>query len=261
VPEHFDGAERTGPVRIVVVYPGLMGTYGDGGNAVALRARCTRRGIDASIVAVHAPDPVPRDADLYLLGGSENASQAMASTLLRTEGGLRAAVGNGATIVGICGGYQILGESVTDADGVVVEGLGLLDVRSGPLATRAVGDIAVRVAAPDGGAPHVLVGFENHAFGTVLGPAATALGSVERGVGNGLPSTHERARTEGAVQGRVLGTYLHGPLLAVNPALADHLLAPIVGPLADLDDSIADEVRELRLALPAARRRGRGRVR
>ena len=73
-------------LTIVLVYPELMGTYGDGGNAVALRARCTRRGIDAEVLAVHAPDPVPRTADVYLIGGAENASQTTASNLLRAEG-------------------------------------------------------------------------------------------------------------------------------------------------------------------------------
>src|SRR6478609_7759868 len=114
-----------------------MGTYGDGGNAVALRARCTRRGIDATVVPVHAPDPVPRDADVYLIGGAENASQTTASKLLIAEGGLRAAVDGGATVLGICGGYQVLGESVTDVAGNVTRGLGLLDVTSRPLPARA----------------------------------------------------------------------------------------------------------------------------
>lgn len=254
--EQGGSARRRDAVRIVVVYPGLMGTYGDGGNAVALRARCTRRGIAAEVVAVQAPDPVPRDGDLYLVGGAENASQAMAAALLRAEGGMRAAAEAGATVVGICGGYQILGESVTDADGVTTDGLGLLDVRSAPLPQRAVGDIAVRghgALAPGDGAGGLLVGFENHAFGTVLGPDASPLGHVVRGTGNGLGATG----AEGALQGRVLGTYLHGPLLALNPALADALLTPVVGPLDPLDDSIADEVRHLRLSLPGhARRRG-----
>ena len=49
-------------VRIGLVLPDVMGTYGDGGNAVALEARCARRGIAAEVVAVHAPDPVPRRA-------------------------------------------------------------------------------------------------------------------------------------------------------------------------------------------------------
>ena len=239
-------------LTIVVVYPELMGTYGDGGNAVALRARCTRRGIDAEVLPVHAPDPVPRAADVYLIGGAENASQTTAAELLIAEGGLRAAAERGATVLGICGGYQVLGEWVQDADGATTGGLGLLDVRSSPLSARAVGDLGVRVE----GLPE-LAGFENHAYGTALGADAAPLGAVVAGgVGNGLEHVGgpdpvdsdfvETVAYEGAVQGRVVGTYLHGPLLALNPDFADHLLRPIVGELAPLDDPIAAEARDVR---------------
>lgn len=259
---------RGGALTIVVVYPELMGTYGDGGNAVALRDRCTRRGIAAEVVAVHAPAAVPRGADVYLIGGAENASQTTAAALLADEGGLAAAAARGATVLGICGGYQVLGESVTDAAGVVTGGLGLLDVRSGPLTARAVGDIAVRptglesyaCSATAGLALPDLVGFENHAYGTVLGADATPLGEVVGGVGNGVRDPGE-VRTEGAVartgaassEGLIIGTYLHGPLLALNPALADLLIAPFVADLEPLDDPIAAEVRALRREVIGAR--------
>jgi len=243
-------------LTIVLVYPELMGTYGDGGNAVALEARCTRRGIAAQVLPIHAPDPVPRDADVYLIGGAENASQTTASQLLLAEGGLRAAVDRGATVLGICGGYQVLGENVTDADGVATDGLGLLDVRSRPLGARAVGDLGVRVD----GLP-TLVGFENHAYGTELGADAAPLGLVEPGgIGNGLHPGAPAGADEGAVQGRVFGTYLHGPLLALNPGFADRMLEPILGTLAPLDDPIAAEVREVRRA-SIARRATNGRRR
>jgi CobQ-like glutamine amidotransferase family enzyme len=265
-------------VRIVVVYPALMGTYGDGGNAVALRERLARRGLTAEITAVDAPGAVPRGADIYLLGGAENASQTTASRLLIAEGSLRAAVDAGAVVLGICGGYQILGEHVTDANGVTTPGLGLLDVRSSPLPARAVGDIAVTpvaamattgstsATAEPGLEPAnaraslpVLVGFENHAYGTSLGPAASPLGTVRGGIGNGLDPDASSAPTEGAVQGTVIGTYLHGPVLAINPALADHLLAPFVRTLEPLDDSVAAEVRRVRMPIIDDRARNQGR--
>jgi lipid II isoglutaminyl synthase (glutamine-hydrolysing) len=241
----------TSALTIVVVYPELMGTYGDGGNAVALKARCTRRGIAAEILEVHAPDAVPHHADVYLIGGAENASQTTAARLLDAEGGLRSAAERGATVLGICGGYQVLGESITDAAGTTTDGLGLLDVRSAPLAHRAVGDIAITPLL--GGLPE-LVGFENHAYGTRIGASAVALGVVVGGVGNGLLAD-DATRTEGAVQGgTVIGTYLHGPLLALNPALADLLLEPVLGTLDPLDDTIAAEVRAARRGVVAARR-------
>ena len=110
-----------------------------------------------------------------------------------------------------------------------------------------------------------LVGFENHAYGTEVGADATPLGLVEPGgIGNGLAARSDRgngAAHEGAVQGRVVGTYLHGPLLALNPDFADRLLAPIVGELAPLDDPIAAEVRDVRRASIARRATGSSRRR
>ena len=68
-----------------------------------------------------------------------------------------------------------------------------------------------------------LTGFENHGGPTTLAEGTIALGRVTAGVGNGGGDG-----SEGAVRGRVVGTYLHGPVLARNPALADR--AAVVGP-------------------------------
>ncbi|CKM42940.1 cobyric acid synthase CobQ2 [Mycobacterium tuberculosis] len=56
-------------VRIGLVLPDVMGTYGDGGNAVVLRQRLLLRGIAAEIVEITLADPVPDSLDLYTLGG------------------------------------------------------------------------------------------------------------------------------------------------------------------------------------------------
>ena len=69
------------------------------------------------------------------------------------------------------------------------------------------------------------------------------LGRVLTGLGNGGGDG-----SEGAVCGRILATYMHGPALARNPALADLLLSWVVGStLAPLDDSEVDELRAERL--------------
>ena len=57
-------------VRIGLVLPDVMGTYGDGGNAVVLRQRLRLRGIPAEIVEITLADPVPDSLDLYTLGGA-----------------------------------------------------------------------------------------------------------------------------------------------------------------------------------------------
>ena len=80
-----------------------------------------------------------------------------------------------------------------------------------------------------------MTGFENHRGGTVLGAAAQPLAKVISGAGNRAGDG-----IDGAVQGSVVATYLHGPCLARNPELADHLLSRVVGDLAPLE---IDEVR------------------
>src|SRR6201998_1105371 len=67
-------------VRIGLVLPDVMGTYGDGGNALVLRQRLRLRRIAAEIVEITLADPVPESLDLYTLGGAEDYAQSMSTT-------------------------------------------------------------------------------------------------------------------------------------------------------------------------------------
>jgi lipid II isoglutaminyl synthase (glutamine-hydrolysing) len=240
---------------IVHVYPHLLGTYGDAGNALVLYRRALARGIAAEIVPVHPGERLPRTGDVYLLGGGEDAKQTAAAQELREDGGLVVAARRGAAIFGICAGYQLLGETFLGVGGAEAPGLGLLDVRTDRLERRAVGNVLAD-ADPALGLPQ-LIGFENHGGATHLGPSASPLGRMRIGVGNG----DGEEGTEGAVQGSVYGTYLHGPALALNPGLADRVLGHAVGTLAPVDDRLVDDLRRHRLdhVLPATARAGRRR--
>lgn len=250
-----DAARRDSVLTVVHVYPHLLGTYGDAGNALVLRKRAADRGIPVEVVAVQPGEPLPRAGDIYLLGGGEDAKQTAAAQELREDGGLAAAVERGAAVLGICAGYQLLGETFLGVGGVVAQGLGLLDVRTDRLQTRAVGNV---LANPGWQWElNELIGFENHGGKTELGSGAKPLARVEVGVGNG-----DGSGTEGAVGGRVVGTYLHGPVLALNPTLADWLLATAVGPMPPLDDSLCERLRRHRLdeVIPDTARAGRRRT-
>jgi CobQ-like glutamine amidotransferase family enzyme len=241
-------------VSLAVVYPDLLGTYGDGGNATILAQRLRWRGIPAEVVEVKAGETVPATCDAYVLGGGEDAPQTLAADQLIADGVLAAAVDRGATVLAICAGLQVVGRSFLAPDGRSRPGVGLLDCTTGRTAVkRAVGELVVE-PGPDLNLP-VLSGYENHAGITTLGPTARPLGRVITGIGNGNGDG-----TEGVVCGKVLGTYLHGPALARNPALADLVLGWIVGPLEPLDDSEAEGLREERLrAVRAASHDGVGR--
>jgi CobQ-like glutamine amidotransferase family enzyme len=244
-------------LRVAVVYPDLLGTYGDGGNGTVLAHRAAWRGIPVELLQAPSDRPLPA-ADLYCLGGGEDGPQVRAAETLECDGTLMRAVAGGAVVLAVCAGYQIVGRSFPGADGRARPGLGLLDAETvkGP-GRRAVGEVLAQPVLLDGEtAPlPVLSGFENHAGVTTLGPAARPLARVQVGVGNGTGGT------EGACGGRVVGTYLHGPVLARNPALADLLLGWAVGDTEEMrcpvDDRAAEVLREERVA---AARRPRRRV-
>ena len=235
-------------VSICVLYPDLLGTYGDGGNARVLAQRLAWRHIAVDLRPVAAGEQVPEACDLYLVGGGEDGPQTHATRELRESGALHRAAERGAVVFAVCAGMQILGHHFPDMDGVEQPGLGLLDCTTVRVdRPRAVGELLTHAASltdADGRpcALGTLTGFENHAGRTVPGSTATTLARVDIGEGNG-------DGTEGVVNGRVVGTYLHGPALARNPALADHLLGWIVGSdaLTTLDDTDVHELRTERL--------------
>lgn len=231
-------------LTIGLVLPDVLGTYGDDGNALVLRERARRRGIDASIERIMLHDDVPPSHDLYTLGGGEDSAQLLAAARLSASPGLQAAAADGRPIFAVCAGLQVLGHTFR-AHGNEVEGVGLLDVTTAPLTRRATGELASEPtrAGITAELSEPLTGFENHMGATVLGPDASALGRVTRGVGNGADGD----KVDGVVQGSVIATYMHGPALARNPQLADLLIARALDiPLAELEPLQLDAVTKLR---------------
>ena len=234
-------------VEVVLVYQSLLGIYGDRGNAQVLAKRLAWRGYDAVLTVVEPGDPLPDTGQVYLLGGGEDAAQVSAVRALASDGGLQRAVDRGAAVLAVCAGYQIVGRSFTVGENDdVIEGLGLLDVTTTRGPVRAVGEILSRWTGRDGD-DQWLTGFENHGGYTRLAPGVPALATVEIGVGNCADGS------EGAVAGKVIGTYPHGPLLARNPALADHVLELALE--EELQPLVRPEVTELRRQRLAAVRR------
>lgn len=233
-------------LRLVWIYPDLLSTYGDRGNLLMLARRARLRGMAVETVEVNADRPVPREGDIYLLGGGEDLPQVLAARRLRADGGVAAAAARGAVVFAVCAGYQLIGRVFGGAQGEPVEGLGILDVSSGRGERRGVGEVVADVD-PELGVDR-LTGFENHQGVTRLGPSVRPLAKVVLGVGNG-------DGTEGGYAGRVLGTYLHGPALVRNPGLADLLLSWVAGPLAPVPEEAerwTSQLRQERLAAVAS---------
>ncbi|HEY7482949.1 MAG TPA: glutamine amidotransferase [Streptosporangiaceae bacterium] len=227
-------------IKIVWIYPDLLSTYGDRGNVIMLERRAALRGIFTDIVHVRSDESVPVDGDIYLMGGGEDRPQILGAQRLRADGGLQRAAEYGSVIFAVCAGYQLLGTEFGGEEGQPVEGLGLLNMRSGRGTKRAVGEIAGNVDTalqiP------MITGFENHQGVTHLGPGVRPLATTVVGVGNG-------DGTEGAYRDHIVGTYMHGPALVRNPGLADLLLRwASRRDLAPVDNSWAGRLREERLA-------------
>ena len=226
-------------LRVCALYPDLMNIYADRGNLLMLRRRCQWRSIDFQLTESGIGDRLQSDAhDLIYLGGGQDRDQLLcAEDLVQVKGeAMAAAAAAGVLILGVCGGYQLLGQSYELGPSQQISGLGLLDavtVRDpGP---RLIGNVAIEVDLGSG--PRVLAGFENHGGRTRLAGEQAPLGKVLKGCGNDGSSGFE-----GAIGGSVIGTYLHGPLLPKNTWFADWLIANSLGveeaDLPELDDEM-----------------------
>ncbi|MEU1518244.1 glutamine amidotransferase [Streptomyces sp. NPDC005811] len=231
-------------LRIVWVYPDLLSTYGDQGNVLVVERRARQRGLDVARLDVRSDQPIPTSGDIYLIGGGEDRPQRLAAERLLRDGHLFQAVNNGAIVFAVCAGYQILGHEFVNDVGQRQPGLGLLDVTTvRGEGERCVGDVLADID-PRLGLPS-LTGFENHQGVTHLGPTARPFARVQLGKGNGTGDG-----TEGAYNDTVFGTYMHGPVLARNPLIADLLLklALDVNALPPTDDRWYEALRNERIA-------------
>ncbi|MGA9375382.1 MAG: glutamine amidotransferase, partial [Mycobacterium sp.] len=205
--------------------------------------RLQLRGIDAEIIEITLADPVPDSLDIYTLGGAEDYAQRLATRHLIRYPGLQRAAVRGAPVLAICAAIQVLGHWYETSAGERVDGVGLLDVTTSPQDARTIGEVSSKPLLD--GLTQPLTGFENHRGGTVLGRDAEPLAAVTKGAGNRAGDGYD-----GAVQGSVIATYLHGPCLARNPELADRLLSQVVGEFPPLQLTEVDLLRTERLAAP-----------
>ncbi|MCX6508464.1 MAG: glutamine amidotransferase [Actinobacteria bacterium] len=226
-------------LKIAVLYPELLGTYGDGGNALVLAARARRRGFDVEIIETSLEDEIP-DAQILLLGGGEDGPQRQATYGLAKKNALAKRVDDGAVLLAVCAGFQLIGSSYEVEGGIQVDGLGIIEAVTTRGTKRRVGDLLTRVGS------QWMVGFENHGGETELGLHEVPLGIVEVGAGNGRVGDHSQA-VDGVRRGSIFGTYAHGPVLAQNPWLADELLSLALERELEPLQTIADALHRSRL--------------
>ncbi len=206
-------------LRLAHLYPKLMNIYGDRGNIMCLQRRCQQRDIGFEVEELELGDKLAaKRFDLAFIGGAQDREQRrVAEDLVAGKGeALREAIEEGAALLAVCGGYQLMGRFYRTGEGEELPGVGVFDLwtaHPGPRARRFIGNVVVEWRGS------TLAGFENHGGRTHLGEGMEPLGRVIAGFGN-----NGEDGGEGAVYRNAYGTYLHGSLLPKNPLFADHLI-------------------------------------
>ena len=242
-------------IRVGHLYPDYLNIYADRGNIAVLTRRAALRGLELEVTAIGIGEEVTAGGhDLLYVGGGQDREQALIAPDMAAKGpAIAEALARGAVVLGVCGGYQLLGRFYRDRYGSELPGAGVLPLHTLAGERRMIGDVLLECSFD--GSPRTLAGFENHAGRTILDDGAEPLGRVVSGFGNDGTSGAEGCRWR-----RVYGTYLHGPLLPRNPWFADHMLAEALahagGPteLAPLPDELEREAHEV----SAQRARARG---
>jgi CobQ-like glutamine amidotransferase family enzyme len=246
-------------MKIVVghLFPDYLNIYADRGNIAVLARRAAWRGHELEVLPLGAGAEIrPGEHDLYYIGGGQDREQALIAPELAALGEpLRAAVDAGAALLAVCGGYQLLGHFYRDQSGDELAGVGLFPLHTVAGERRMIGDVLLECEL-EPGERRTLAGFENHAGRTFLDEGAEPLGRVLAGFGNDGESGYEGCRA-----GRVVGTYLHGPLLPRNPWLADWLLAQAIAHRTGerpIFETLSDDLEAAAHEVSAARAYARG---
>lgn len=219
-------------LKILCLYYDLMNTYGDNGNLLSLKYRCQNRGIEVQTInyTINSPLELLEQADLLLMGGAEDRQQQIVAKDFTTEKEKILKQKISAQVPGlfICGAYQFLGKYY-QINHQKLPGLNISDHYTLTLAKepRLIGEIVTKVSHQQllehpqfqNKENQFLIGFENHGGRTYLTNQKQALATTIKGQGN-----NQSDLTEGVVINNLVGTYLHGPVLPRNPALADYLI-------------------------------------
>lgn len=205
---------------IAHMYPKLMNLYGDRGNLICLQKRLEWQGQECEIKHLELEGKLDlAGIDMLFMGGGSDREQGLVyCDLIQKAQALRAEIEKGLPMLCICGAYQLLGGYYKSLDGQVMEGLGFFDFHTESQKGRLIGNIVID--SEIGGRKCPVVGFENHGGRTYLDDKKLQpLGTVIKGYGN-----NGEDKTEGLRFKNLVGTYLHGPLLPKNPALADFFI-------------------------------------
>ena len=230
------------------MYHDLMDLYGDKGNIETLRYRASKRGINVVVDTCTLQEKRNiEDYDIFFLGGGADKEQTLIyKDLLARKESILKAKESGTAFLLICGGYQLFGQYYLDQDGQKIDGLGIYDyyTESSDRDHRCIGNIVVKTDIHD--KEVTVVGFENHGGQTKA--VSNPFGKVLVGHGNTYKGEYE-----GYMDAQTIATYMHGPLLPKNPAIADEVILRglnrryAVEQLEPLQDTLENEAHDAML--------------
>lgn len=224
-------------LSITYLYPNHLNLYGDVGNIIALQRRCAWLGIEYTLHALDIGDTaVAGQTDFYFMGGGQDRDQlAVVEDFHQLKyDAILSDTENRVVFLGVCGGYQLMGNTFLMGNGEETQGLGIINVNtqapSDEVKARCTGNLVAelmpevyaelqQVYAGTKAVPATLVGFENHSGQTHLGEGVSPLAKTLSGYGNNATAEYEGARYK-----NVFGSYMHGSLLPKNPHFADYLI-------------------------------------
>lgn len=235
-------------IRILNLYSHDMNIYGDRGNVLCLQRRLEKFGYKPVIIEYNQGDDFPSDIDIIVGGGGQDSGQnKIKQDLIKIGPKLQKLADNGMPMLVICGLYQLFGKFFKTSDGEIINGVGILDIETFGKSERLIGNI-ITYSEEFGD----IIGYENHSGQTFLNKQVLTLGRVRLGAGNNMENIGEGARYK-----NVIGSYIHGPLLPKNPAIADFLIKKAVikkygifNPLQKPNDSIALKARKYAMKRP-----------
>lgn len=205
-------------LNIAHLYGNLMNTYGDNGNVLMLKYVAEKLGTRVTVDIVSLNDAFDQDYyDLVFFGGGQDYEQTIvAKDLPSKKAALADYIAKNKVVLAICGGFQLLGQYYVQANGVKIDGLGIMGHYTlNQHQNRFIGDIQIHNEVFN----ETYYGFENHQGRTFLSDDEKPLGRVVYGNGN-----NKEDQTEGVHYKNVYGSYFHGPILSRNVNLAYRLV-------------------------------------
>ena len=218
-------------LRITHLYPELLTLNGEKGNIAALVKRANWCGLEAEVTAVEHGHHLPRHTDILVIGAGTNSAAKLAAEALQKHA--REIANADYQVLALGSGWDILAESFT-VDGEAVPTLGLTATNHTATGTHLAGEVVLG----DGANP--LAGFIN---------TDRVITGIDESLALGRVSVSDDERLVGLLEGyfsdRILAARLQGPLLPMNPLLADELLMRVLGAKYQVRADAADQQAKL----------------